>query len=107
MKNIVNILLVVFIFFYLPTTDRENFHGIRYDYMLHYETSFIMATCISGWIGKEDYGIFSVGIPLFIGGMKECMDYHNSGNKFPNDTWKDITFDFLGALSGKLMTYTF
>lgn len=94
------IFVILLLLFAIQLNARENFNGLRYDYILHYETSLIMSVCIARWHEKEDYGILSIGFPLFVGGMKEISDH----DKY---WWKDMTFNILGAISGKLLSYSF
>jgi len=92
--------------------ERENIYGLRYDYLLHYETGMIMGITITKWNDsvfkiKEDYGLYSIGIPCIFAGLKELRDYKANGDRFPDDAWKDFSVSILGALTGKLLCYTF
>jgi hypothetical protein len=80
--------------------ERENIYGLRYDYLLHYETSLIISVSMNRWVKFEDYGIISVGSALLVGLCKE----HFIDKDFDK---RDIQFNILGAISGKLLSYTF
>jgi len=109
-------LMIFFMFILLigssPLESRENFKGIRYDYLLHYQTGVITATTIDQWnrgfwnIG-EDYGILSIGIPMLLGAAKEYHDFRSNNKKFVEDAYKDFGFTILGAISGKFLSMSF
>ena len=107
------IIIIIFLIFCNPILARENINGIRYDYLLHYESACIGAIAIAGFNKnvfdiKEDYGLYSIGIPVMIVGiLKELRDYRNNGNNLPKDSYKDFMFTVAGAISGKLLSYTF
>ena len=97
----------------LYSMERENINGIRYDYLLHYESACIAAITVYGFNKgmfdiEEDYGLFTIGVPvLLVGILKEYRDYRVNGGHIPKDSLQDFSCTVLGAITGKLMTYTF
>jgi hypothetical protein len=65
-----------------------------------------MSACLDRWHDKRDYGTFSIGITMMFGLVKEYADYQVS-KRWTRDNWMDLGCDFLGAITGKLLSYTF
>jgi len=114
-KKIIFALLTI-IFIFVSNSygmERENINGIRYDYLLHYESACIGAITMYGFNKgmfdiKEDYGLFTVGVPvLLVGILKEFRDYRANDGHIPKDSLQDFSCTILGAITGKLLTYTF
>jgi hypothetical protein len=59
-----------------------------------------MSVSISRWVKAEDYGIISIGSALLVGLCKEYFIDKNIDKR-------DMQFNILGAVSGKLLSYTF
>jgi len=117
-KKIILSVLVLCICRVSYAQERENFYGLRYDYMLHFGVGTLTSISIVQWerckIGffgfktKEDYGLLSLSVPISLGIIKEIIDNrHNNGNFFKNkESWRDLGCVALGAIFGKLLTYT-
>lgn len=91
---------------------RENIFGIRYDYILHFQSGLIISVVSTQWGTsickiKEDYGLFSIGIPAIAGIAKEYYDYKHNNNIILKDSSKDLGFTLLGGICGKLLSYSF
>lgn len=89
--------------------QETKFFGLEQGPLLHGTTTMVMAITINQWCkryGKieEDYGVFSVGIPLLALWMNEYTDY-KWGRQ--DDYYKDLAYGFIGAITGKLLCYTF
>lgn len=101
------IILFLLITVNIQAQQRENIYGLRYDYILHYETSLIMSLSLSGWLkDKDQYGIASILFPLSIGVGKEFIDYRNS-NCSRKDCYRDFACDILGCITGRLLYISF
>lgn len=81
----------------------------RRDYMLHFSAGWMTSVTIARWqyrLGTDDdYGIWTLGIPVFLGISKEFYD--SPDLKWNKENWKDLGYTVLGAITGKLMSYTF
>lgn len=112
MKKIILTILIMLFSTSLFANHRENFYGIRYDYTLHFETGMVSAIVIDQWnkgmFGiEEDYGLLSIGIPICMGLFKEWGDLKSSNTSLNRETYNDLGFTVLGAISGKFLSYTF
>jgi len=112
MKKYIIALLVLLFTSNVFANHRENFYGLRYDYMLHFETGMVSTIVIDQWnkgmfrIG-EDYGLLSIGIPVLLGIAKEWHDLKADNASLNRETYNDLGFTVLGAISGKFLSYTF
>jgi len=95
MKYIIIILLLC-----NSLSARENIYGIRYDYLLHYETGMIMSIALQEWTHNTFY---SIGIPTLCAGLKEYNDYRI----YKEYDYKDFGYSVLGATSGRFLCLTF
>ena len=100
MKKIIFIILL----FCSSLSARENYHGIRYDYLLHYQTGLVSAVVIDQWF---DNNYLTFGVPVFLGIAKEYEDYRYGNRAIRRDAYYDFGFTVLGAISGKFLSYTF
>jgi uncharacterized protein YfiM (DUF2279 family) len=108
-------LKIILLFILLTTNLYAKDFTIRQDHVLHFTTTTIMSVCVieyersqNGFFGyktKEDYGLFSIGLPMTFGVIKEIYDNKGFFHRNP-ESWKDLGFDLLGALFGKFLTYT-
>ena len=83
---------------------RENYHGIRYDYLLHYETGLVSAVVIDQWF---DNNFLTFGVPIFLGLAKEYEDWRYGDREIRRDAYYDFGFTVLGEISGKFLSMSF
>jgi hypothetical protein len=112
------IIILILFLFHTNLQARENFYGLQYDRLLHFSISGLISIGIVQWeksrLGffgyktQEDYGMLSIGIPLTCGIVKEIFDARNNKGNFlkSKESWHDLTAGIVGALFGKLLTYT-
>jgi hypothetical protein len=106
--KILKTLIAVILFFsfisFAESSERENFYGIRYDYLLHYQTGSLMALTLDQWFEND---IITFGLPFLASFAKEYIDYARNDDILTEDFYKDIGFTMLGAISGKILSFSF
>ena len=111
-KCMIAILFIIVLTTTLHAAPRESFYGIRYDYMLHYQSGCVAAVVLDQWnkgpfdIG-EDYGALSLGVPILMGLVKEYRDIQYSGKGWNRENTMDFGLTVLGGISGKFLSLTF
>ena len=102
MKRIIFTILILS--FFVSASARENYHGIRYDYLLHYQTGLVSAVVIDQWFNNN---YLTFGVPAFLGLAKEYEDWRYGDRAIRRDAYFDFGFTILGAISGKFLSMSF
>jgi len=101
----------------------HTYYDLRCDRMLHFSFGYMTTMPLTMWTEKyfdpknnpDKYCIISLGLPIFVGYMKEVSDqstfnFTKWASRKPGDK-SDGYYDFLavvlGSICGKFMTYTF
>ena len=111
MKKLIIIIILLCCRMAFPQSNPEEtkFFGLEKGPLLHGTTTMLMSICINQWnkrFGKieEDYGLLSIGLPIIFLSINEFEDY-KYGNK--KDFYKDMCYGIIGAITGKILCYTF
>ena len=97
-------LTIILLFISCSLSARENYHGIRYDYLLHYQTGLVSAVVIDQWT-RNNYLTF--GVPVALSLAKEYEDWKYGDRQIRRDAYYDFGFTILGAISGKFLSLSF